>query len=69
MRIDASIGGCVVAAIAALTSIIIHRDAQNASLKRRTLDTDLSTAMQNAVDRGMGLYPPPSYWDQKGLDK
>ena len=69
MKIDVGVGGVFVAAIAAFTTICVHRDAQNASLKRRELDHDITTAMQNAVD-GMGRFSPsPSYWDEEGIVK
>ena len=67
MKLEVTPFGCAATAIVAVAAIIIHRDAQGASLARRELDQSITAAMQNAVD-GMGQFKPgPSYWDEKGL--
>lgn len=69
MKIDVGIGGVVIAAITAITAILVHRDAQNASLKRRAMEGITATAIQDVVDDAFKQYPPPYYWDEKGIEK
>lgn len=69
MKIDVGIGGVVIAGIAAITTILVHRDAQNASLKRREMEGITATAIQNVVEDAFKQCPPPYYWDEKGIEK
>lgn len=61
-----NVGACVVAGIAALATVIIHKDAQNASIQRKSMDQDITSTIQKAMDgMGQGYTPGPEYWDKK----